>query len=547
MSSLPTGTVTFLFTDMEGSTPRWESQPELMEEALRIHNDILFAAILAHGGKVFKIVGDEFQAAFSTAQQALQAAIDIQFGLQNAGWNELGPLKVRIGLHTGEAHHDDIGDEYAISPTKNRVGRIRSAAHGGQILLSQESADLCETVLPRGVHLNNLGEFRMKGLTRREHLFQVIVPGLPEQFPPLATLADPRHNLPRQLTPFIGREKEIKQVKDLLAGNSMVTLTGSGGVGKTRLSIRVAEDLVNSFADGIWFVELASLTDPKLVVQTIALTLGLREEAGFSFQEALEFFLKSRQVLLALDNCEHLIEACARLADSLLRQCTRLKLLASSREALGVAGEIVFHVPSLSMPDPQEQAELMKMTDYDAVRLFVERGKAVMPAFHITPESAQYILRICERLDGIPLALELAAARLNMLDTEQIASRLDNTFRLLVGGARTAVPRQQTLRATIDWSYQLLSEQERLLLRRLSVFVGGCSLEGVEAVCAGEGLEEGEILDLLTSLVNKSMVIADQMQGAKTRYHLLETVRQYAREKLFDVGESKALRDRHLD
>jgi predicted ATPase/class 3 adenylate cyclase len=544
---LPTGTVTFLFTDIEGSTPHWESQPALMEVALKVHNDILFTTIKANGGKVFKIVGDEFQAAFPTALQALQAAIDAQVGLQNASWNELGPLRVRMGLHTGEAHPDDIGDEYAVSHTKNRVGRIRSAAHGGQIVLSQESADLCASVLPKGVILTYLGEFRMKGLARREPVYQVIAPGLPERFPPLVTLAEPRHNLPRQLTPFIGRGKEREQVKDILANNSMVTLTGSGGVGKTRLSIQVAEDLVEAFADGIWYVELSSLTDPSLVVQAVALTLGLRQQTSRPLQEMLNYFLKTRQILLVLDNCEHLIDACARLVDNLLRGCPQVKILASSREALGVVGEMVYHVPSLSLPDLDMDTDLVRVSDYDAVRLFMARGKAVLPSFHVTPENATHILSICQRLDGIPLALELAAARLNVLSTEQLAARLDNTFRLLVGGARTAVPRQQTLRATIDWSFQLINEKERQLLRRLAVFVGGFSLNGAEAVCAGDGLEEVEILDLLTSLVNKSMVITDRVQGTKTRYHLLETVRQYAREKLFDAGESEALRNRHLD
>ena len=545
-SSLPTGTVTFLFTDIEGSTPHWEQHPKLMEESLKLHNDILFAVIQANGGAVFKIVGDEFQAAFRTAPQALQAAIDIQLGLNEAKWNELGPLKVRMGLHTGEAHLDDIGDEYAVSHAKNRVGRIRSVAHGGQILLSRESADLCETVLPKGVCLRYLGEFLMKGLTRREPLYQAIVEGLPDQFPPLATLTTPQHNLPRQLTPFIGREIEIAQVKAQLLTNPLVTLTGSGGVGKTRLGIRVAEDLVDSFADGIWYIELASLSDPKLVVQTVALTLGLREDPGRSFQEKLISFLKSRKALLVLDNCEHLITACALLVDSLLRNCPQVKLLASSREALGVSGEIVHHVPSLSTPASEVNIDLGRLSDYDAVRLFTARGQAAQPTFHITPQNAPYIVRICERLDGIPLALELAAARLNMLSAEQVASRLDNAFRLLVGGARTAVPRQQTLRAAIDWSYQLLNDQEKSLLRHLSVFLGGFSLEGVEAVCACEPLEEGEILDILTSLVNKSMVIADRMPGSRPRYHVLETVRLYGREKLFDVGESEALRDRHL-
>jgi predicted ATPase/class 3 adenylate cyclase len=545
--TLPTGTVTFLFTDIVGSTPLWERQPDLMAQAVGIHNTALRGPIEAHGGVVFKIVGDAFQAAFPTALQALKAAIEAQQTLLNAGWNEVGPLKVRMGLHTGEAELDPKGDEYAVSHTKNRVARIMSAAHGGQVLISLETKGLVDHQLPSSFTLLDLGEHRLKGMTVPEHLFQARAPGLESTFPLLASTIAHLHNLPRQINSFIGREHDIAQVKTLLNDHPLLTLTGSGGVGKTRLSIRTAEDLLEEFRDGIWYVELASLTDPDLVPRNVALILGLREEAGITYQELLETYLKSRQTLLILDNCEHLIAACARMTKRLLQACPQLKVLASSREAMGVPGEINYHVPSLSIPDAHAQPNPATMAEYDAVRLFVERARDVMPSFHLTKANAAQVVRICERLDGIPLALELAASRMNVLDTGQLADRLDNAFRLLTGGSRTALPRQQTLRATIDWSYQMFNEQERKLLIRLSVFIGGFSLEGAEAVCAGDGLEEWEILDLLASLVNKSMVTAERVQGEKTRYSLLEMVRQYGREKLFDAGESARLHDQHLE
>ena len=341
----------------------------------------------------------------------------------------------------------------------------------------------------------------------------------------------PTHNLPVQPTRFIGREGDIAQVKTLLAEYAMVTLTGSGGVGKSRLCLRVAEDLVEVFPDGVWLVELAAITDPDLVVLTAANTLGLREVINYSIQDHLENYLKPRQMLLVLDNCEHLIASCATFVTSLLRHCPQLKLLATSREALGVPGEVKYRLPSLALPEPQGQLDLQQITGYDAVRLFVERAQAVLPSFQITPENAAHILDICTRLDGIPLALELAAARLDMLDTEQLAARLGNVFRLLIGGARTALPRHRTLHATIDWSYRLLNKKEQRLLRRLSVFAGDWALEDAEVVCSGEGLEDTEILDLLVALVNKSMVIPERVQGKKTRYRLLETVRLFARHK----------------
>ncbi len=550
--SLPLGTVSFLFTDIQGSTPLWEREPEKMAEALQIHNRALRQAIEANGGMVFKLVGDAFQAAFPTAQQALLAAIGAQRGLQAAAWNEPGPLRVRMGLHTGEARLAEGRDDNAVSHTLNRAARIMSAGHGEQILLSSETAELCASYLPHSVRLKDLGQHALKGLARAEHLYQALAPGLQEDFPPLATQGGPEHNLPIQLTGFIGREKEIEQVKELIARHPLVTLTGSGGVGKTRLSLQVAESVLEQFPHGVWYVELAPIADPDLVPQTVAGTLGLREEPGRPLLETLAHFLRNRQALIVLDNCEHLLEACAWLADALLKKAARLKVLVSSREALGIAGESAFRIPSLAAPDPRHMPPLAQFQEYEAVRLFTERARAALPSFQVDERNAPAIAHICRRLDGIPLALELAAARLSLLTTGQLASRLDHAFRLLSGGSRTALPRQQTLRAAIDWSYQLLSEKEQRLLRRLAVFAGGGNLEAIEAVCAGEGLVSEEILDMLAGLANKSMVSVERLQHAETRYRLLETVRQYAGEKLageklVEIEESVTYHDRHLD
>jgi predicted ATPase/class 3 adenylate cyclase len=546
---LPTGTITFLFTDIEGNTPLWERDPQAMDAAMQIHNAILRQAIESNGGAVFKVIGDEFQAAFPTAPQALQAALDVQRGLLSAQWNELGPLRVRMGIHTGEAHLDEHGDEYAVSHTKNRGHRVMEAGHGGQILLSQESADLCARSLPEGMSLKNLGEYHIRNLTLPERFFQVVAPDLPKDFPPLRTQVEPKHNLPTQLTSFVGREVEIKQVEFLLEKNRLVTLTGAGGSGKTRLALRVAEDLIGqngekflTFKDGLWLLELAPLGDPQLIPQVIASIFGLREDQSRSIQTALLDYLSEKQLLLIFDNCEHLIAECAELAEVIVRNCPGVKILASSREALGVEGEAPFYVPSLTSPDPTHLPPSAELLEYAAVALFVERAQQVLPGFNITEKNARFLAQICRRLDGIPLAIELAAARVKVLNLEQIAARLDDRFRLLTGGSRRALPRHQTLRALIDWSYGLLSKAEQALLRRLSVFAGGWTLEAAEAICS-----ETEVLDLLAQLVNKSLVITDCDGGEVCRYGMLETIRQYAQEKLLESDEAEALRDRHLD
>jgi predicted ATPase/class 3 adenylate cyclase len=548
VAELPSGTVTFLFTDIEGSTARWEQQPEAMRIALARHDALLRAAIREHDGYVVKTMGDAFHAAFSRAPDAVAAALDAQHRLQAEPWSDIGPLRVRMALHTGVAEERD-GDYYG--PPLNRAARLMSAGHGGQILLSEITAALARDALPPEVSLLDLGVHRLKDLSEPERVVQVVAPQVPAEFPPLHSLDVLPNNLPRQLTSFVGREQEMADVKRLLAATPLLTLVGTGGAGKTRLALQVAADVLETYRDGAWLVELAPLTDPSLVPQTVAATLGVREQAGRPVTQTLQEYLRTRMLLLVLDNCEHLVAACAALAEGLLRACPNLRIMATSREALGIAGETTWRVPSLSLPDPRQPgsgaAELAAvLPQYEAVRLFIDRALAVSPGFAVTNQNAPAVAEICHRLDGIPLAIELAAARIRVLTPEQIAARLDDRLRLLTGGSRTALPRQQTLRALVDWSYDLLAEQERRLLGRLSVFAGGWTLEAAEAVCAVEGIEDWEILDLLTQLVDKSIVIAER-DGDATRYRLLETLRQYGAEKLTVNGEAGARQRAHAD
>jgi predicted ATPase/class 3 adenylate cyclase len=542
----PTGTVTFLFTDIEGSTKLAQDHPESWEEMRHRHHAILYSAIEIYHGFVFQIIGDAFCAAFHTAGDALRAALKAQIDLLAEPWGEAA-IKVRMGIHTGKAEIQG-GSEYQGYLTMSRVQRVMSVAYGGQVLVSNPSCELMRGELPEGASLLDMKEHRLKGLLNPEHLWQAVAPGLPRDFPPLHSLNDIPNNLPIKLTSFIGRENEITELKRELNDHLLVTLTGSGGTGKTRLSLQVAAEVIDFFPDGVWFLELAPVTDPDLVPGTLANLFGLREssETKHSISELICGYLQSRKALLVFDNCEHLIDACARLADQLLRSCKDLRILASSREALGVEGEMAWHVPSLSLPDLKKLPNMEQLSQYEAVRLFIERASLVQPHFSLSNENAPAVAQVCSRLDGIPLAIELAAARANVLAVEQIAKRLDDRFRLLTGGARTALPRQQTLRAMIDWSYNLLSEEERLLFRRLAVFVGGWTLEAAEAICGGDGIDSFLVLDLLSQLVKKSLVVMADMNG-ESRYHELETIRQYAREKLFETEEAALIRNAHLD
>ena len=543
MAGPPTGIVTFLFTDIEGSTNLLQHLgDQRYAEVLAAHRDILRAAFQAGGGYEVDTQGDSFLIAFGNVRDAVATAVAVQRAINAHPWPKDAPIRVRMGMHTGEPTFVDSG---YVGLDVHRAARIMSAGYGGQILLSQATRDLIGHDPSEGVMAQDLGEHRLKDLTRAEHLFQIIIPDLPAAFPPLKTLDIISNNLPIQLTTFIGREREIEGVKRLLTKARLLTLMGTGGAGKTRLSIQVAADLIDQFQKGVWLVELAPLADPALVVQAVATTFQVREAAGRSLLDLLVDYLQPKSLLLVLDNCEHLVAACAQLTSALLRACPNLKILATSREALGVAGEVTYQVPPLSRPDPRRAQSLAQLNEFESVQLFVERGVHSQPRFALTDANAKAVAHICHRLDGIPLAIELAAARVKVLTVEQIATRLDDRFRLLTGGSRTGLPHHQTLRAAMDWGYDLLSEEDRTLLRRLAVFAGGFNFEAVEAICTGDGVEVFAILDLLTSLVDKSLVVAEGLNG-DIRYRLLETIRQYGLEKLQASGEVAAVHGRHL-
>lgn len=546
MGMLPSGTVTFLFTDIEGSTKLAQEHPARMPALLARHNEILYQAIEAHNGFVFQVVGDSFCASFHKAVDALDAALTAQRQLFIEPWSP-APLKVRMGIHTGPAHLEGDSKEtrYSGYTTLALTQRIMSAGHGAQVLLSQASHDSTKGHLSEQVQLMDMGERRLKDVLRTEHLYQLSVPDLPSEFPPLNTVELYKHNLPAQLSSFIGRQNEIDEIEKSIAANRIVTLIGSGGAGKTRLCLQAGAAALDKFSDGVWLAELAPVADPALVPQILLSIFNLREDSHRSTLDILIDYLRTKTCLLLLDNCEHLIEACAQISEKLLHACPKLKILASSREALGIAGEMPYRVPSLATPNPADIPSLNQLGKVDSIRLFVERAATAKPGFSLTKENASSIVQICFRLDGIPLAIELAASRVKVLTPEQIAARLDDRFRMLTGGSRTALPRQQTLHAMIDWSYSLLSEEEKTIFRRLAVFLGGWTLEAAESVCEGE--DHGtNILDLLTRLVDKSLVFIEESTGAM-RYHRLETIRQYSREKFFEMEDVETIRDRHLE
>ena len=546
----PTGTITFLFTDIEGSSQLWERFPEPMRMALSKHDTILREAFETRGGFVFKTIGDAFCVAFDTAPGAVDAALEAQRLLNTGVWEETGPLQVRMALHTGSAEQRD-GDYFGQS--LNRVSRLLAAAHGGQILLSLPTEELVRDHLGDGVRLRDLGERRLRDLTRPERIYQLVANDLPSEFPPLRSLESVPNNLPAQLTTFIGREREMGEVKRLLGSTHLLTLTGTGGTGKTRLSLQVAADVLEQFSDGAWLVEFATIDDAAVVPETVAAALNVRQEAERPLTATLTSFLHAKNLLLLFDNCEHVIAAGARLAETQLRACPHLRILASSREPLGIAGETAWTLPPLSSPQDYWREivggpdAMERFTQFESVRLFIERATAARPAFALTNENIVTVAQICSRLDGIPLAIELAAARIKVLTLQQIAERLDDRFRLLTGGSRTAMPRQQTLRALIDWSYDLLTEPEQKLLRRLSVFARGRTLEAIEAVCAGEGVEDFEVIDLLTQLVDKSLVTVEKTPEHGARYFITESIWDYGHGKLEEAGEMDAVRVRHLD
>ena len=525
---LPTGTVTLLLADVEGSTRLWETQPEQMTAAFARLDRALSELFAAHGGvrPVEQGEGDSFVVAFARASDAVACALELQRA-------PLAPISLRIGVHTGEVQLRDEGNY--IGPTINRTARLRDLAHGGQTVLSGTTEALVVDTLPADVWLTDLGTYELRGVRRPERVVQLCHPDLRNEFPPLrvsGTVVSTR--LPAQLTSFVGRDAQLTQLRELLAENRVVTLTGAGGVGKTRLAIQVAAAMADEFGDGVWYVDLAPITDPEVVPVAVARALGLPDQPGRSTMDTLTRFVADRQMLVVLDNCEHLLDACAELVVVLLGSAPRLTLLATSREAIGVAGEVSWRVPSLSLAD-------------EALALFADRARHARPDFTLTDDNAAAVGEICARLDGVPLAIELAAVRVRALSLTEILDSLHDRFRLLTGGARTAVRRQQTLRASVDWSHALLTEPERVLFRRLAVFLGGFHLDAAQAVAGSGGdVARYQVLDQLTLLVDKSLVVADD-SGGRTRYRLLETVRQYALEKLGESGEADAVRARHRD
>ena len=543
MHNHPSGTVTFLFTDIEESTKLSQQYPDAMPSLLARHHEILNQSIQAQNGYVFQIIGDAFCAAFHSPSDALNAALDTQRNLQTESWSP-APIKARMGIHTGAAqlNRSSAQNLYSGYTTLALTQRIMSAGHGGQILLTNATEALLRGQLPKHVNLRDMGEHKFKDVFHPVRVYQVIASDLQNEFPALRALNVFPNNLPIQLTSFIGRENEIAEVRHLLAKTRLLTLTGPGGTGKTRLSLQVAAEVLDTFPDGVWLVELAPLSDPALVPQAVASIWNVREQPGRPLIDTLTDYLRAKSLLLILDNCEHLIDPCAQLVTALLSTCPKLKIMPSSREALGVVGETSYHVPSLSLPNASSYSTPDTLLRCESARLFVERAQAAQPHFVLTAQNLSAITQICQRLDGIPLALELAAARVKLFTPEQIAARLDDRFRLLTGGSRTALPRHQTLRALIDWSYDLLSQAERSALAHLSVFAGGWTFESAEAVLGPEAL------DLLSHLVDKSLVIAEETaNGEETRYSLLETIRQYARDKLLESGESSTARELHLD
>jgi len=526
VSELPTGTVTLLLADVEGSTRLWQTQPEEMTAAIARLDRSVCDIIAAHAGvrPVEQGEGDSFVVAFARASDAVACALELQRA-------PLAPIRLRIGVHTGEVQLRDEGNY--VGTSVNRTARLRDLAHGGQTVLSGATEDLVVDRLPADAWLKDLGSHHLRDLPRPERVVQLCHPDLRNDFPPLRTPDTVvAQHLPVQFTSFVGRQAEMNDVRQFLADNRLVTLTGAGGVGKTRLAVQVAAEIAGGFSGGVWYVDLAPITDPDNVPVAVIRALGLPDQPGRSTMDTLLRFVGDRRMLLVLDNCEHLLDACAALIVEMLGGCPAVTVVATSREPIGVAGEVSWRVPSLSLAD-------------EAIELFTDRARHARPAFNITEDNAPTAAEICRRLDGVPLAIELAAARVRVLSLTEIRDGLHDRFRLLTGGARTAVRRQQTLRASVDWSHALLTEPERILFRRLAVFMDGFDLDAAEAVACGE-VERFQVLDLLTLLVDKSLVVAENTSGP-TRYRLLETVRQYAMEKLGESGQADAVRTRHRD
>jgi predicted ATPase/class 3 adenylate cyclase len=522
--SLPSGTVTFLFTDIEGSTVRWERDREAMQAAVRRHDALLHEVLAAHGGRVFKTIGDAFCAAFSTARGALEAAAAIQRRLAAEDWSAVDGLSVRIAVHAGEADERD-GDYFG--PTLNRLARLLATAHGKQIVVSHAALESARFNFPEHLSLRDLGVHRLKDLREPEHIFQLIAPGLTTDFMPLRS-AGSSGNLPDSATTFVGRSDDLANLNALLDEHRLVTVVGTGGVGKTRVALQIGGARREDF-ETPWFVDLAPLVDPAFVAPTILAVIGERADGREPLEAAIDF-LAPRRVLLILDNCEHLIAEVARVADAIRARCKNVTTLATSREALNVAGERTYRLAPLELEA--------------AVELFSDRALSVNPRFAVSLENRSTVEAICTRVDGIALAIELAASRVRAISLEELLRRLDDRFRLLTGGSRTNLPHQQTMRALIDWSYELLSSDEKKLFARLSTFAGRFTLDAATEVCASEGLDGWNVLDLLMALVDKSLVVAEG-EDPQRQFRILQTLADYARERLRQDGGAEIFAARH--
>ncbi|WP_156744562.1 NB-ARC domain-containing protein [Mycobacterium sp. E740] len=539
-ASPPSGTVTFLLTDLEGSTRLWEQNPEAMKAAMVCHDELLEKLIAAHRGHVFARMGDGMAAAFATAKDAVTAAAAFQHALAAESWPTAQPLRARIGLHTDEAAIvDDTG--YASLPI-NRCSRLMTAAHGGQTLVSGATEVLVRGHLPDGCVLSDLGEHRLRDLGRPMRIFQLIHGESPSSFPPLRTLDSFPGNLPAQISSFIGRETDVARVSNALGASRVVTITGVGGVGKTRLALQVAADLLPDYRDGVWLVELAPVRDAEGVAAAVAAVFGVVNSAGQTLDDSLLDMLGHKHLLLLLDNCEHVLGALARLVGRIERGCPGVVVLATSREGMAIEGEQLIALAPLAVGQPGD--DIRRLSQTDAVSLFVERARQVKSDFALTRSNERAVVEACQRLDGVPLAIELAAARVIAMSPAELVERLDRRFQVLAGARRGAVERHATLRAAIDWSYELLDRAEQRLLARLSVFPGGCTLTAAEEICSGDPVAPEAIMDLVANLVARSLLIAED-GGHGTRYRLLETIRQYSEERLAAFGETETLRIRH--
>ena len=550
--NLPTGQLTFLFTDIEGSTRLWERFPQLMQTALARHDALLRQAIEARQGYIFKTIGDAFCAAFEQAENGALAAVEAQQALLNEKWEtSLGPIRVRMALNTGVSDERE-GDYFG--PPLNRVARLLAAGHGGQILLTAATYELIQQQLPTEITSRDLGEHRLKDLIRPEHIYQLFGPDLPTNFDPLKTLNNRPHNLPAQPTPLVGREQELVKAREALQQPAvrLLTLSGPGGTGKTRLSLQLAADALYDYENGCFFVPLSTVNDPAQVAPAIAQTLGVKEMPGQSLADSLKTYLKDKQLLLVLDNFEQVVAA-APLVGDLLTAASRLKIIVTSRTILRVYGEQEYPVPPLALPDLTRLPTSEQLGSYAAIALFVQRARLVRPDFQLNSQNAAAVAEICARLDGLPLAIELAAARVKLLPPPAILARLDQRLKLLTGGSRDLPARQQTLRGAIDWGYDLLDEGEKAVFSRLAVFAGGCTLEAAEAICNPDGDLPVEVFDILASLVDKSMLrLLEEIDRDGTprpldepRFVMLQIIREYALEKLSEAGQDGPLQDRH--